>query len=266
MQSGNRLAGKIAIVSGAASGIGAATAQLFAAHGAKVVACDVNEAGGTATVEAIKATGGVAIFRLLNVADEQQWQALVAETEASFGQLNILANIAGISGRDPHMKIQMSATAGARLAEQTLENWIQIMDINATGTFLGTKSAIPAMIRAGGGSVINISSICGLVGSHGNAAYHASKGAVRIFSKAAAVQYGPEGVRVNSVHPGFIDTAMTRPAHDNNTIAQTRLDATPLGRFGQPIDIAMGCLYLACDESSFVTGSELVIDGGMVAN
>ncbi|MFT5175894.1 MAG: NAD(P)-dependent dehydrogenase (short-subunit alcohol dehydrogenase family) [Gammaproteobacteria bacterium] len=266
MESGNRLAGKVAIVSGAASGIGAETARLFAAHGAKVVACDVNEAGGNATVEAITAAGGAAIFRLLNVADEQQWNALVAETEASFGQLNILANIAGISGRDPDMKIQTTATAGARLAEQSLENWNQIMDINATGTFLGTKSAIPAMIRAGGGSIVNISSICGLVGSHGNAAYHASKGAVRILSKAAAVQYGPEGVRVNSVHPGFIDTAMTRPAHDNNAIAQKRMDATPIGRFGQPIDIAMGCLYLASDESSFVTGTELVIDGGMVAN
>jgi len=266
MESGNRLAGKVAIVSGAASGIGAETARVFAAQGAKVVACDVNEAGGHAIVEAINAAGGEAIFRVLNVSDEEQWHALVAEAEATFGKVNVLANIAGISGRDPNMARQTSAIAGVKLTEQSLESWHQIMDINATGTFLGTKAAIPAMIRAGGGSIVNISSICGIVGSHSSAAYHASKGAVRILSKAAAVQYAADGVRVNSVHPGFVDTAMTRSAHDNNTIAKQRMDATPMGRFGKPIDIAMGCLYLACDESSWVTGTELVIDGGMVAN
>lgn len=266
MESGNRLAGKVAIVSGAASGIGAETTRLFAAQGAKVMACDVNEVDGNALVEAVNAAGGTTIFRVLDVADERQWEALVGETESTFGKVDVLANIAGISGRDPSMAIQTTATAGSRLADQTLENWNQIMDINATGTFLGTKYAIPAMIRAGGGSIINISSICGIVGSHSNAAYHASKGAVRILSKSAAVQYGSDGVRVNSIHPGFIDTAMTRPAHDNNSIAKARIDATPLGRFGQPIEIAMGCLYLASDESSFVTGTELIIDGGMVAN
>ena len=266
MESGNRLAGKVAIVSGAASGIGAETARVFAAQGAKVVACDVNEEDGNATVDAITAAGGEAIFRVLNVTDEEQWQALVAETESTFGKLDVLANIAGISGRDPDMAIQTSQTAGGKLVEQSLENWNQIMDVNATGTFLGTKYAIPAMIRAGGGSIVNISSICGIVGSHANAAYHASKGAVRILSKSAAIQYASNGVRVNSVHPGFVDTAMTRPAHDNNTIARQRMDATPMGRFGKPIDIAMGCLYLASDESSWVTGTELVIDGGMVAN
>jgi NAD(P)-dependent dehydrogenase (short-subunit alcohol dehydrogenase family) len=265
METGNRLATKVAIVSGAASGIGAETARVFAAQGAKVVACDVNEADGNAVVEAINAAGGEAIFRVLDVADEEQWQALVAETEATFGKVDVLANIAGISGRDPNMAIQTSTTAGGKLVEQSLENWNRIMDINATGTFLGAKYTIPAMIRAGGGSIINISSICGIVGSHSSAAYHASKGAVRILSKAAAVQYAADGVRVNSVHPGFVDTAMTRPAHDNNTIAKQRMDATPLGRFGKPIDIAMGCLYLASDESSWVTGTELVIDGGTVA-
>jgi len=266
MEAGNRLAAKVAIVSGAASGIGAETARVFAAQGAKVVACDINEADGNAVVEAINAAGGEAIFRVLDVADEEQWQALVAETEATFGKVDVLANIAGVSGRDPNMVIQPSVTSGVKLVEQSLENWNRIMDINATGTFLGAKYTIPAMIRAGGGSIVNISSICGIVGSHSSAAYHASKGAVRILSKAAAVQYAADGVRVNSVHPGFVDTAMTRPAHDNNTIAKQRMDATPLGRFGKPIDIAMGCLYLASDESSWVTGTELVIDGGMVAN
>jgi cyclopentanol dehydrogenase len=141
-----------------------------------------------------------------------------------------------------------------------------VMGINATGVFLGTRAAIPAMQRAGGGSIINISSICGIIGSHANAAYHASKGAVRIFSKAAAVQYASDKIRVNSVHPGFVDTPMTRPGHANPEVAKMRLAATPLGRFGTPADIAAGCLYLASDEASWVTGSELVIDGGMTAN
>jgi NAD(P)-dependent dehydrogenase (short-subunit alcohol dehydrogenase family) len=157
-------------------------------------------------------------------------------------------------------------TAGPRLAEQTLEQWNLVMDINATGFFLGTKAAIPAMQRAGGGSIINISSICGIVGSHANAAYHASKGAVRIFSKAAAIQYAPDKIRVNSVHPGFVDIPMTKPGHSNPDVVRKRMEATPLGRFGTPADIAAGCLYLASDESSWVTGSELVIDGGMTAN
>jgi len=140
------------------------------------------------------------------------------------------------------------------------------MEINATGVFLGTKAVIPAMQRVGGGSIINISSICGIVGSHANAAYHASKGAVRIFSKAAAIQYAPDKIRVNSVHPGFVDTPMTKPGHANPDVARKRMEATPLGRFGTPADIAAGCLYLASDEASWVTGSELVIDGGMTAN
>ena len=265
MDKGTRMGGKTAIISGGASGIGAATARAFAAQGANVVVCDVNEADGQGIADAISADGGEAIFRPLDVIHEAQWSALVEETETKYGQLNVLANIAGVSGRDPNMVVQTSRTAGPRLGEQTLESWNWIMEVNATGTFLGTKAAIPAMLRAGGGSIINISSICGIVGSHANAAYHASKGAVRIFSKSAAVQYAADGIRVNSIHPGFVDTPMTRPAHTNNDLAQSRLGATPLGRFGKPDDIAMGCLYLASDESSWVTGSELVIDGGLTA-
>src|SRR5262249_36192384 len=168
------------------------------------------------------------------------------------------------SGRDPKLKLQ--TTAGPRLAEQTLEHWNKVMEVNATGVFLGTKSVIPAMQRAGGGSIINISSICGIVGSHANAAYHASKGAVRIFSKAAAIQYAPDRIRVNSIPPRLVDTPMTKPAHANPEIAKRRLEATPLGRLGTPADIAAGCLYLASEEASWVTGAELVIDGGMTAN
>jgi len=164
------------------------------------------------------------------------------------------------------MTMQTSLTAGPRLDEQTLEQWNRVMEVNATGVFLGTKAAIGAMRRAGGGSIVNISSICWIVGSHANAAYHASKGAVRIFSKAAAIQYAPDNIRVNTVHPGFVDTPMTKPGHSNPEVARKRLEATPLGRFGTPADIAAGCLYLGSDEASWVTGTELVIDGGMTAN
>jgi cyclopentanol dehydrogenase len=165
------------------------------------------------------------------------------------------------------MTVQASGVmTGMALAEQTLESWNRIMEVNSTGVFLGTKSVIPAMQRAGGGSIVNISSICGIVGSFANAAYHASKGAVRIFSKSAALQYAKDLIRVNSVHPGFVDTPMARPGLLGNESGKARMDATPLGRFGKPIDIAYGCLYLASDEAAWMTGSELVIDGGMTAN
>jgi NAD(P)-dependent dehydrogenase (short-subunit alcohol dehydrogenase family) len=266
MQTGKRLAGKVAIVTGAASGIGAETARAFALHGAKVLLTDSNAALGKSVAKEISDSGGTATFALQDVCDEALWATIVAQAEKSCGQLDILCNIAGISGRDPNMTIQTSLTAGPRLDEQTLEQWNRIMEVNATGVFLGTKAAIPAMRRAGGGSIINISSICGIIGSHANAAYHASKGAVRIFSKAAAIQYAPDNIRVNTVHPGFVDTPMTKPGHSNPEVARKRLEATPLGRFGTPADIAAGCLYLASDEASWVTGSELVIDGGMTAN
>lgn len=266
MQPGKRLTGKVAIVTGGASGIGAETARIFALHGAKLMLTDANVALGESVAREIAAAGGIAQFSEQDVRKEEQWASIVGATEKGFGRLDILCNIAGISGRDPKLNIQTSLTAGPRLAEQTLEQWNLVMDINATGVFLGTKAAIPAMQRAGGGSIINISSICGIVGSHANAAYHASKGAVRIFSKAAAIQYAPDKIRVNSVHPGFVDTPMTKPGHSNPDVVKKRMEATPLGRFGTPADIAAGCLYLASDESSWVTGSELVIDGGMTAN
>lgn len=266
MQPGKRLVGKVAIVTGGASGIGAATATAFALHGAAVLVTDTNAALGEAVVKEITEAGGTAAFAVQNVRDEAQWEKIVAAAEQRFGGVHILCNIAGISGRDPKLNIQTSLTAGPRLVEQTLAQWNEVMEINATGVFLGTKAAIPAMQRAGGGSIINISSICGIIGSHANAAYHASKGAVRIFSKAAAIQYAPDKIRVNSVHPGFVDTPMTKPGHSNPDVARKRLEATPLGRFGTPSDIAAGCLYLASDEASWVTGSELVIDGGMTAN
>ncbi|HEY4042181.1 MAG TPA: glucose 1-dehydrogenase [Rhodopila sp.] len=266
MQPGKRLPDKVAIISGAASGIGAETARVFAAHGAKVVLCDLQDDLGRTVVREISEGGGVAEYHSLDVCHEDQWIALVGATEQKFGKVDVLGNIAGISGRPPGMTVQTGNIAGTPLAEQTLEGWNRIMEVNATGVFLGTKSVIPAMQRAGGGSVINISSICGIVGSFANAAYHASKGAVRIFSKSAAVQYAKDQIRVNSVHPGFVDTPMARPGLLGNESGKARMAATPLGRFGKPIDIAMGCLYLASDESAWVTGSELVIDGGLTAN
>jgi NAD(P)-dependent dehydrogenase (short-subunit alcohol dehydrogenase family) len=266
MATGNRLTDKVAIVTGGASGIGAETAKVFAGHGATVIVCDVNAALGQSIADGIADGGGNAIFRPLDVTDEDRWAALVAETEATHGKLDVLTNIAGISGRDPKQNIQTTMTAGGMLEDQTLEKWNQIMNVNATGTFLGTKNAIAPMRRAGGGSIINISSICGIIGSFANSGYHASKGAVRIFSKSVAIQYASDGIRVNSIHPGFVDTPMTQPGHANPDVAKQRIAATPLGRFGTPHDIAMGCVYLASDESSWVTGSELVIDGGMTAN
>jgi NAD(P)-dependent dehydrogenase (short-subunit alcohol dehydrogenase family) len=266
MNVGKRLEGKVAIITGGASGIGAECGRLFAAHGAVAVLCDVQDELGRGVAGEIVAAGGIAEYRTLDVTNENQWTALVASVEKAYGKVNILGNIAGISGRPPGMTVQTGNIAGTELVHQTLESWNRIMEVNATGVFLGTRSVIPAMQRAGGGSIFNISSICGIVGSFANAAYHASKGAVRIFSKAAAIQYAKDQIRVNSVHPGFVDTPMARPGLAGNESGKARMDATPLGRFGKPIDIANGCLYLACDESTWVTGAELVIDGGMTAN
>lgn len=267
MQPGPRLQGKVAIVTGGASGIGAETGRLFAAHGASVVLCDMQDDLGRVVAHEIADNGGVAEYRSLDVTDEAQWIALAADIEKKYGKINVLGNIAGVSGRPAGMTVQATGVmTGVALTEMSLELWNRIMEVNSTGVFLGTKSVIPAMQRAGGGSIFNISSICGIVGSFANAAYHASKGSVRIFSKAAAIQYAKDQVRVNSVHPGFVDTPMARPGLLGNESGRARMEATPLGRFGKPIDIAMGCLYLASDESAWVTGSELVIDGGMTAN
>ena len=267
MEPGKRLPGKAAIVTGGASGIGAETARTFARHGAKVVVCDLQDDLGQRVVQEIMDDGGEAIYRRLDVCNEDQWAALAAEVQSTFGKINILGNIAGVSGRPAGMTVQASGVmTGMALHEQTLESWNRIMEVNSTGVFLGTKHVIPAMQRAGGGSIINISSICGIVGSFANAAYHASKGAVRIFSKSAALQYAKDQIRVNSVHPGFVDTPMARPGLLGNESGKARMDATPLGRFGKPSDIALGCLYLASDDAAWVTGSELVIDGGMTAN
>jgi NAD(P)-dependent dehydrogenase (short-subunit alcohol dehydrogenase family) len=263
MEPGQRLPGKVAIVTGGASGIGAETARTFARHGASVVLCDLQDDLGVSVAGEIVSAGGIGEYLHLDVTQEDGWIALVNEVEAQYGRVDILCNIAGIGGGlDPATGTRTSMA----LPSLSLDNWNQVMAINSTGVFLGTKAVYPAMKRAGGGSIINISSICGIVGSFGNAAYNASKGAVRIFSKSAALQYAKDLIRVNSVHPGFVDTPLARPGLLGNVSGKARMDATPLGRFGKPSDIAFGCLYLASDDAAWVTGSELVIDGGMTAN
>ena len=247
-----RVEGKVALISGGARGIGAATARLMAHEGAAVVVADVLEEEGQATAAEIADAGNQATFMRLDVTDEANWQAVIDATVASYGKLDVVVNNAGISGR-------------TTVEETPAETWDRVMAVNGKGVFLGTKLAIPELRKAGGGSIINISSIYGIVGSETSAAYHSSKGAVRIFTKSAAIQYAREGIRVNSVHPGFVDSPMTEASHALPEVHQLRVGRTPLGRMGTPEDIAAGILYLASDESSFVTGSELVIDGGMTA-
>ena len=260
MSVGQRMIGKVALVSGGASGIGAETARKFAEHGASVAVSDVNDALGRQLADDINANGGNAIYIHLDATDENQWISAVRETVDRYSQLNVLANVAGRSGRQDDMKTT------PKTDNTTLDFWNILLSVNATSVFLGTKHVIQPMRKAGGGSIINVSSIYGVVGSPNSAGYHASKGVVRTFTKCAAMQYAGDRIRVNSVHPGFVDTPMTAPIHADPVLAAQRLAETPLGRFGQPYDIAMGCLYLASDEAGWVTGTELVIDGGMIAH
>ena len=245
-----RLQDKVAIVTGGGHGMGEAECRLFAQEGAKVVVAEVLPDLGEAVAADIRAAGGVAMFQRVDVSQEADWLALIAATMAAYGRIDVLVNNAGISG---------SAVGDS----DSLDGWNRLIAVNQTSVFLGTKMAAAEMMKTGGGSIINISSINGFVGSEaGHPGYHASKGAVRIYSKAAAVRYGPHGVRVNSVHPGYL------PPMLNGTNGNTRALAvaqTPMRRIGVPIDVAYGVLYLASDEASFVTGSELVIDGGWLA-
>ena len=199
--------------------------------------------------------GEAALYADLDTRDEAEWQAVVQQVVDTHGRLDILVNAAGVPGR-------RTDGGSTRIDEQELEDWNRVMDVNSTGIFLGMKTVIPEMRKAGGGSIVNISSIYGLVGSPNSAAYHASKGAVRLATKSAALQYAAENIRVNSVHPGIVTTGMNREINEDPVLSVPRLATTPMGRFGQPIDIANGCLFLASDESGWMTGAELVIDGG----
>ena len=248
-----RLEGKVAFISGGARGMGAAEARLFAREGASVAIGDVLEEEGRRVVEQISEAGGRAIFVPLDVTSEDQWSSAIAATINEFGRLDVLVNNAGIS-------------ASGTVEDTTVEAWDRVMDVNAKGVFLGTKAAIPEMRRVGGGSIINISSQLGIVGVDvSSPQYQASKGAVRIFTKSTAIQYAGEGIRANSVHPGPINTPMTEPRRADSQRYQLTLSRIPLGRYGESDDVSYGVLFLASDESSFMTGSELVIDGGWTA-
>ena len=246
-----RLEGKVALISGAARGQGEAEARLFANEGAKVVFGDILDMEGEKVEAERNETGGEAKYIHLDVTNESEWETAVKESVNSYGKLDILVNNAGIS-------------IGKNVEETTLEEWDLVQDVNSKGVFLGTKAAIPAMRESGGGSIVNISSIAGLVGI-ASAPYVASKGAVRLLTKSTAVQYGPENIRCNSVHPGFIETEMIRGILSDSEERAKRLAITPLGIFASAHDIALAVLFLASDESRYMTGSELVIDGGITA-
>ena len=248
-----RLENKVALISGGARGQGAAEARMFAHEGARVVIGDVLETQGRQVEAEINETGGECVFVHLDVTQESEWQRAVETAVTRFGKLDVLVNNAGIYPPE------------GRLEDTGEELWDRIMAVNAKGVFLGTKAAIPEMRKAGGGSIINISSIAGMVGETSNAAYSASKGAVRIFTKAAAIQHAIEGIRVNSVHPGAIDTPMVQHRLDNPELQRRAEARSPMGRTAHPDEVAYGVLFLASNESSFMTGSELVIDGGDTA-
>ena len=250
-----RMDGKVALISGGARGLGATKARVFAQEGAKVVIGDVLDAEGTSVAAEIAESGGDALFVHLDVTDEEGWRSAIGAAVATFGKLDVLVNNAGI-------------WRGGRVEDTTVEDWDAILDVNAKGVFLGTKLAIPEMRKAGGGSIVNIASAAGLVGSsRGSAsAYTASKGAVRLFTKATAVQYAHESIRANSIYPGAMETLMIQQVWEGDEKKrQESIARNPLGRIGTPEDIAYGALFLASDESSFMTGSELVIDGGATA-
>ena len=248
-----RLAGKVALITGGASGMGQSEATIFAREGAKIVVADVLQAEASEVVARITKAGGQARFVELDVTSEAGWRDAVATTVASFGKLDVLVNNAGISGTfDPDT---MSTTA-----------WDKLMNVNAKGVFLGMKYAIPAIRDAGGGAVVNISSISGFVGQDRiHMAYNASKGAVRLMTKSAAVQYARDGIRVNSVHPGIMPPMRTSKTSADPAWREKTLRAVPMKREGRVEEVAHAVLFLASDEASYITGTELVVDGGFLA-
>ncbi|KPH64053.1 SDR family NAD(P)-dependent oxidoreductase [Novosphingobium sp. ST904] len=244
---GNRLAGKVAVITGGASGLGAAQAKLFAREGARVVIADLQEDQGEAIADAIRDAGGQACSVRHDVSSEASWRVLMDETRKQFGPLSILSNTAGV--------IHPGAAT-----EESLEGWNKIISVNQTGTFLGMRAALPVMAANGGGSIVNISSLLGLLGFPGMIAYSASKGAIRTMTKAVAMECVSNNIRVNTIVPG----AMQTPIQANVTAEADAWQRSkiPMGDLGEPDDIAFGALYLSSDEAKYVTGAELVIDGG----
>ena len=244
-----RLKDKVAIVTGGAGGMGACTAKLFAKEGARVAIADMIDSDGQAVAKEI---GAAAIYQHLDVTKEAEWQALIAATLKAFGKLDILVNNAGISGSDPDLF--------------NTEIWDRLMDINAKGVFLGMKMAVPEMRKAGGGSIVNISSISGFVGQRVvHMGYNASKGAVRLMTKAVAVQFARDNVRVNSVHPGVMPPMRTSKLTGDPEVRKKLISAIPMGRAGRIEEVVNASLFLASDDASYITGTELVVDGGYLA-
>ncbi len=246
------LARKVAIVTGGARGIGAATCSALAASGATVVVTDVLDDEGDVLAAAIRASGCVAVYKHLDVSDETQWQNVVDETVSEFGNVDVLVNNAGV-GTLPDVETETRAGFERTIA------------VNQTGVWLGMKHTVPEMRRAGGGSIVNVSSIFGAVGGFGaSIAYHAAKGAVRLMTKNAAIRYATENIRVNSIHPGFIDTPMVEIAKGTD-MEKAILADTPMARWGRPDEIASTIAFMASDAASFMTGSEVFVDGGWTA-
>lgn len=248
-----RLANKIALITGAASGMGASMARLFAREGARIAVADMLEAEGRAVAAGIGAAGGDAIFLSLDVTDEAAWRASMGAVEARWGRLDILVNNAGISG-----------SAAQDLYD--VATWDRIMAVNARGTFLGVKYGVAAMKAKGGGAIVNISSISGNIGQERiHCAYNASKAAVRLLTKSVAVQEGEAGIRINTVHPGVMPPMRTSGATADPAFRAKMLGHVPLGRPGRVEEVAFAALFLASDEASYVTGTELHVDGGYLA-
>lgn len=247
-----RLENKVAIITGAASGMGASTALIFAREGASVVVTDLLSDEGGQIVGQITASGGTARFQKLDVSSEADWDAVVADTLAAFGRIDILINNAGVSGSHPD-----------RL---NIETWDQQMNINAKGVFLGMRAVIPVMQKAGRGSIVNTSSISGFVGQdYVHMGYNAAKGAVRLATKSAAVQFAKEGIRVNSVHPGIMPPMRTSMLSADPAVRKQMIAAIPMGREGGVEEVAYANLFLASDEASYITGIEVPVDGGYLA-
>jgi 3(or 17)beta-hydroxysteroid dehydrogenase len=247
-----RLTGKVALITGAAYGMGESAARLFAREGAKVVVADIDEVLGRTVSQAICADGGESVFVPLEVSDASQWQAAVADTLKRYGRVDILVNNAGVSG--------------ALQDRMSIEHFDRIMAVNARGTFLGMQAVIPHMERAGGGAIVNLSSISGVIGQESvHMGYNGAKGAIRAMTKSAAVQFGPKGIRVNSVHPGMMPPMRTSQTASNPEMRAKVIGGIPLRRAGTADEAAYAMLFLASDEASYITGAELAVDGGYLA-
>jgi len=246
-----RLENKVAVISGAASGMGESAARLFAREGAKVVVADILEAEGKAVAKQIVSDGGDAIFVALDVTSEAQWQAAIDETVSRYARLDILVNNAGLSGAVPD--------------RMDVDYFDKLMAVNARGNFLGMKTAISQMQKAGGGSIVNLSSISGIIGQEFvHMGYNGAKGAIRLMTKSAAVQYAQDGIRVNSVHPGLMPPMRSSVSAADPKLREKVIETIPMRRAGRAEEAAYAILFLASDEASYITGAELVVDGGAV--